>query len=114
MSSDNSQIPFPIGTPDFAIQRPSDQVWLHFETYCEDYGASSDEDDPKMWGFNLWMADGHREFEMSEASFASEADVKRWLIANIDEWRYVSSMGWCFPDMEYRLPQTETAARLKF
>jgi hypothetical protein len=59
------------------------------------------------------MVAGYREFEMSEALFDSEAEVKRWVIANLDGWDYVSGRGWCFPDMEYRLPQTETAAQYK-
>jgi hypothetical protein len=113
VSSENSQIPFPIGTPDFAIQRPSDQVWLHFETYREDYGDES-EGECNMWGFNLWMIAGYREFQMSEAVFTSEADVKSWLIAHADEWRYISGNGWCFPDMERKLPEPQNSVQLKF
>lgn len=85
--------------------------WFRFETYCEDYGGvEGSEDftkDLKKWGFNLWMANGRREFEMSDAVFTSEADAKRWLIANVDEWRFVDDKGWCCPDMELKLPESE-------
>jgi hypothetical protein len=85
-----SQIDYLVVTRDIAIERPSDRVWFHFETYKLREGE---------WGFNLWRANGHNAgSNVSDPDWSSEELVKDWLEGNIERWDIVKGYGWCITD----------------
>ena len=81
-----SQIGHLIVTRDIAIERPSDHIWFHFETYSLNHTE---------WGFNLWQANGDGARNVSDPNWGSEKGVIRWLEENIESWDIVPGYGWC-------------------
>jgi hypothetical protein len=84
-----SQIGHLVVTRDVTIERLSDHIWFHFETYCLG---------PSEWGFNLWRANGDGARNVSDPDWRSESGVKRWLEDNIERWDIVPGYGWCVTD----------------
>lgn len=84
-----TQIGHLVVTHDIAIERPSDHVWFHFETYRLRYAE---------WGFNLWRANGDGARNVSDPDWHSESSVKEWLEENIESWDIVPGYGWCVTD----------------
>lgn len=81
-----SKIGHLVVTRDVAIERPSDHVWFHFETYKLREGE---------WGFNLWRANGHSASNVSDPNWSSESAVMKWLDDHIESWDIVKGYGWC-------------------